>query len=90
MALYQNSTGTIPVTGDNQPVGLVIDKSQGGTVGSSLDVTTWTNHSWDTFSGIGVGFTASKDSAGGTALSYSNQKLPCLQDNNRCRINRFV
>lgn len=34
--MYQNSTGTTPVTGLEQPVGLLLDKSKGLTLGSEL------------------------------------------------------
>lgn len=43
--LYQDSSGMTPVTAVEQPVGLMLDKSQGlvlGTNGASQDLTTWT------------------------------------------------
>ena len=36
--MFQDSTGTIPVTADGQPVGLILDKSQGLTLGPELIV----------------------------------------------------
>ena len=47
--LYQDSAGTTPVTAPNQPVGLMLDKSQGLVLGSEL----WS----DTSVEIGTGWT---------------------------------
>jgi hypothetical protein len=55
-SLFQDSAGTTPVTAVEQPVGLMLDKSQGATLGSELvtngdfsnGTTSWTNSSTGT------------------------------------------
>lgn len=73
--MYQNSTGTTPVTAVEQPVGLMLDKSQGLVLGSEL-VTNGgfdTNTDW-TFSAGGVvsitGGVLAFSAAGQTQYAY--------------------
>jgi hypothetical protein len=60
--LFQNSTGSTPVTAPGQPVGLMLDKSQGATLGPELV----TN---GTFDGSTTGWTL----AGGTATVTASE-----------------
>jgi hypothetical protein len=63
--LFQDSVGTTPVTADGDPVGLMLDKSQGLEIGSELV----TNGTFDTDSDwiLGTGWTIS----GGQAVGVS-------------------
>jgi hypothetical protein len=65
--LFQDSAGTTPVTAVEQPVGLMLDKSQGATLGSEATSGSWLNaHSttFDTFTSTGpTGFTATTTGA---------------------------
>lgn len=45
--LYQDAAGTVPVTAQGQPVGLILDKSKGLTLGSELTPTAVTTSGWE-------------------------------------------
>lgn len=59
--MYQDAAGTVPVTGEGQPVGLLLDKSKGLMLGSNLATTT-------SVIGTGIGGTEFKTVTVSTAL----------------------
>jgi hypothetical protein len=65
--LFQDSAGTTAVTAVEQPVGLMLDKSQGATLGSEATSGSWLNThttTFDTFTSTGpTGFTATTTGA---------------------------
>lgn len=69
--LYQDAAGTIPVTAVEQPVGLVLDKSQGLMLGPELITNgDFSNGATGWLTGIATGITGSTSSSGGTATIY--------------------
>ena len=75
--LYQTSTGITPVTADGQPVGLMLDKSQGLELGDELI----TNGTFDTATNwiLSAGWVISGGVATGVSTSINiNQRIPVV------------
>jgi hypothetical protein len=62
--LFQDSAGTTPVTAVEQPVGLMLDKSQGLVLGSEL---------FESSTPSGTGWSGTSASASGNVVTFSAQ-----------------
>ena len=77
--MFQDATGTTPVTADGQPVGLILDKSKGLVLGSTLNSNSSFDSGMSSWSAMANGtvdtsvsgqVTVSQTSTGATTFSY--------------------
>ena len=78
--LYQDSTGTTPVTAVEQPVGLMLDRSRGLVLGAELKSAwassgTWAGITGAVFSGSSIDFDATSDRAYTTVTASTTYVL---------------
>ena len=83
--MYQDTAGTIPVTAAGQPVGLMLDKTKGLTLGSTIITngnfesdTSWTKGAGWTIAGGVASFNGSASFSNLGAVSLSSTQLADL------------
>lgn len=69
--MFQDSAGTVPVTADGQPVGLILDKSQGLVLGSEM-ITVTANRDFSSDTGFWVKGTGASISGGKANFSSAS------------------